>query len=138
MKEEYGKIVELAGDLATVRVGRHETCTACGACGGARQVVVKAVNKAGAKVGDEVRFEFLEEKMLLGAFMVFVWPLIFAAVGAAFGFLLAPSLDADIDSSAIGGAIVFFLLSLFLVKKFDKKAAANSAAKPVIVEILGK
>lgn len=136
MKEEYGRVVALAGSLATVRVGRHAECSSCGACGGARQAVVEAENAIGAAVGDAVRFEFREANMLVGAFMVFVWPLIFAAAGAAFGFLAAPSIDVDVDSSAVGGAVLFFLLSLFFVKKFDRKAARDVAARPRIVEVV--
>jgi sigma-E factor negative regulatory protein RseC len=36
------------------------------------------------------------------------------------------------------GALVFFLLDLVVVKRFDRRAAKNQALKPVIVEILDK
>lgn len=136
MREEYGRVVALDGAVATVRVGRHAECSSCGACGGARQAVVEAENAAGAAIGDAVRFEFREQSVILGAFMVFVWPLIFAAFGGALGFLAAPSIDASVDSSATGGAVLFFLLSLVVVKKFDKKAGRDAAARPRIVEIV--
>ena len=42
MKQEQGIVLETADGMAKVRIGRHAECGSCGACGGARQVVVDA------------------------------------------------------------------------------------------------
>ena len=138
MKQEQGIVLETIGEMAKVRIGRHEECGSCGACAGARQVVVDTVNPLGAEVGQRVRFEFREENVLTGAFVVFVLPLILGAVGAVIGHLVAPVLEADGSLPYVLGALVFFLLALVLVRKFDRRAAKNQALKPVIVEILDK
>ena len=136
MKQEQGIVLETEGSTAKVRVGRHEECGSCGACGGAKHVVVEAANPVDAKAGDKVRFEFREENVLTGAFVVFILPLLFGAVGAVIGHFVAPILDASGSLPYVLGALIFFLIALGVVKKFDRHAAKNQALKPVIVKIL--
>ena len=137
MKQEQGIVMETAGGTAQVRIARHEECGSCGACGGAQRVVVEAANPVEAKAGDKVIFEFREENVLTGAFVVFILPLIFGAVGAVVGHFAAPFLDESGSLPYVLGALIFFLIALGVVKKFDKQAARNQALKPVIVKILG-
>lgn len=136
MKQEQGIVLETDGQRAKVKVGRHEECGSCGACGGAQNVVIEATNSLGAEAGQRVRFEFREEKVLTGAFVVFILPLIFGGIGAVIGHLVAPLLDANGSLPYLLGALVFFLIALGVVKKFDQRAAKDQAAKPVIIEIL--
>ena len=136
MKQEQGIVLETDGQTAKIKVGRHEECGSCGACSGAQNVVVEAANPLGAKVGQRVRFEFREENVLTGAFVVFILPLICGGVGAVIGHFMAPWLDATGSLPYVLGALVFFLIALGLVKKFDRRAAQDKAAKPVIIEIL--
>jgi len=138
MKQEQGIVLETVDGMAKVRIARHEECGSCGACGGAQRVVVEAVNPVEARAGDKVLFEFREENVLTGAFVVFILPLIFGAVGAAIGHFAAPLLDASGSLSYVLGALIFFLIALVVIKKFDRRAAKNQALKPVIVEILDK
>lgn len=138
MKQEQGIVLETVDGMAKVRIARHEECGSCGACGGAQRVVVEAVNAVEARAGDKVLFEFREENVLTGAFVVFILPLIFGAVGAAIGHFAAPLLDASGSLPYVLGALIFFLIALVVIKKFDRRAAKNQALKPVIVEILDK
>ena len=50
MKEEEGLVIGVSpqAGTATVKVGRHAECSACGACAGSRQLTVEAVNGPGA------------------------------------------------------------------------------------------
>ena len=55
MKIEEGTIVGINDNgLADVKVGRHSDCMACGACDGAQNIVVQALNPVGAEVGQQV------------------------------------------------------------------------------------
>jgi len=136
MKEEQGVVIETDGRYAKIRVGRHEECSSCGACAASKHLVVEAVNALDAKVGERVKFAMKEEQMLLGAFVVFILPLVFAAFGAYGGWELSVSYGSDATKSAVLGAVLCFLFSLIAVKLFDRKAARDMAAKPVITEIL--
>jgi sigma-E factor negative regulatory protein RseC len=99
-------------------------------------VVVEAANPVGAVVGQRVLFAFREEQVLTGAFVVFILPLLLGGVGAVIGHFMAPFLEASGSLPYVIGALLFFLLALGLVRKFDRRAAQDKAAKPVIIEIL--
>ncbi len=132
MKQELGLVIQTDGNMAKVKVGRHSDCVACGACPSAQSIIIDAINKAGAKAGQRVRFEMQEQHVLTGAFVVFVLPLICAAVGALIGW----QAGAGETTPIVVGAVVCFLASLIAVKMFDRNAARKQNLKPVIIEIL--
>lgn len=135
-------VLEVREGLARIRVGRHAECVSCGACAGAQNVMVDAVNRMGARPGQRVRFEMQEEHVLRGAFVVFILPLFAAGFGAVLGWQYGTSQgmealgEESLQNPAICGAILLFLLSLAGVKLYDRKAGRNQQMKPVIVEIL--
>ena len=89
MKVEEGTVVSVFADgSAEVKVGRHSDCIACGACEGAKDIVVTAVNKVNAKEGQHVKFEFHDTNIVVGAFICFVMPLLLAAAGAIIGYFV--------------------------------------------------
>ena len=142
MKQEEGVVLEVNDGLARIRVGRHSDCISCGACAGAQNVVVDAVNRLGAEPGQRVRFELQEEHVLRGAFVVFILPMLAAGIGGIIGWQLGliwhmESIHHEsLANPAIGGALLFFLLSLFCVKLYDRKAGRNRQIKPVITGII--
>ncbi len=142
MKQEEGIVLELRGKLAHIRVGRHEECVSCGACGGAQNVTVDAVNELGAQPGQHVKFEMQETNVLTGAFMVFILPLLAAALGGFLGWQLGISRGMDVleqeslRNPMVAGAGLFFFLSLIIVKLYDRRAGNRRQSRPVIVEIL--
>jgi len=142
MKQEEGMVLETHDGMARIRVGRHAECVSCGACAGARNVTVDAVNRMGARPGQHVKFEFRETNMLRGAFVVFILPLLAAAAGAALGWKfgvmreMASVEQESLQNPAVGGAVLFFLLSLFGVRAYDRRTGRDREMKPVIVEIM--
>lgn len=136
MKQEEGLVVKVQDGLASIKVGRHAECSGCGACPSSRQVMVEAVNRIGAQPGQRVRFAMQEAHVLTGAFVVFVLPLLSAAVGAVLGWQLAIGIGEDYPFWAEAGAGFFFVLSLFTIRLFDRQVAKQQRLKPVIVEIL--
>ncbi|SFT66958.1 positive regulator of sigma(E), RseC/MucC [Selenomonas sp. GACV-9] len=136
MKQEQGLVVEVYDGLAKIKVGRHAECTSCGACPSSRQVMVEAVNSLGAQPGQRVRFALQEQDVLVGAFVVFVLPLLGAGLGAVAGWWLAPSLSLPEAQGSVGGAVIALVLALAFVRSFDRRVARRQEMKPVIVEIL--
>jgi len=123
-----------AGNMARIKVGRHEECVGCGACPSGQNVILEAVNELGAKPGQRVKFVFHETNALLGAFVVFVLPLIMSGLGAWIGF--SSELLGAGDAGMLRGAILFFCLSLVLVKSFDRRLGERQKLKPIITQIL--
>ena len=126
---EEGVVIELQGDMAKVKVGRHENCSGCGACGSAKNISTVVYNEIGAKIGDRVNFSLPETNIVTGAFMVFMFPLIFASLGAAVAFIFFEEYVPHL-------AIVFFLLSLIFVKLYDKKKRHDLKYNAKIIEII--
>ena len=124
MKVEEGTVVSVFADgSAEVKVGRHSDCIACGACEGAKDIVVTAVNKVNAKEGQHVKFEFHDTNIVVGAFICFVMPLLLAAAGAIIGYF-------------VSGSIVAFCIGLGGVKYFDRSLSKSEKSKPKVIEII--
>ena len=54
---EFGTVLDVNGEFATVRIGRNSACASCGKCGmteGQKHVDFFAANDVGAAVGDTV------------------------------------------------------------------------------------
>ena len=136
MKVEEGTVVSVFADgSAEVKVGRHSDCIACGACEGAKDIVVTAVNKVNAKEGQHVKFEFHDTNIVVGAFICFVMPLL-AAAGAIIGYFVSGSFGTDAVRSEVVGAIVAFCIGLGGVKYFDRSLSKSEKSKPKVIEII--
>ena len=136
VNREQGLVIEEHGDMVKNQVGRHNDCQSCGACPGSQHIIIDAVNTLGAKKGQRVAFEVRETSVLKGAFMVFVLPLIAAAIGAFLGWRAGEAWSYDLTHAAIAGGLLLFLVSLGAVRLFDRSVARDQSMKPVIVEIL--
>ena len=137
MKVEEGTVVSVFADgSAEVKVGRHSDCIACGACEGAKDIVVTAVNKVNAKEGQHVKFEFHDTNIVVGAFICFVMPLLLAAAGAIIGYFVSGSFGPDAVRSEVVGAIVAFCIGLGGVKYFDRSLSKSEKSKPKVIEII--
>lgn len=124
---ELGTVIETEGETAQVKVGKHAECSACGACASAKNAVVTVSNKIGAKIGDRVKFETPDENILLGAFMVFMFPLVFTAIGTTFAYFF-------IFEYIIQTALFSFLISLLFVKMYDTYKGKELLMKSRIIE----
>lgn len=145
MEEQEGTVVEVKNGWAVVRVGRHEECTGCGACGAARQQMVEARDELGTHPGTRVRFRMPRHSVALGAFVVFALPLLLAGLGGVLGFMLSAGPEAFFAGAAaqemalgekaatIGGAIVGTLVGLRGIKWFDRKVAGRQPYLTAII-----
>lgn len=136
MKIEEGTIISIKEKgTAEIKVGRHSDCIACGACEGAENIVVTAVDPLGVKVGQHVKFEFRDVNIVIGAFICFVMPLLVCAAGAFAGHFLALAQGFDTVQTAVIGGIIGFLIGAVGVKLFDRSLSKAENSKPKIIEI---
>jgi len=136
MKTEQGLVLEVIKDVAKIKVGRHNDCKNCGACPGEDSVIISANNKVGAKAGQRVVFEVKEENVLMGAFVVFVLPLIAVFIGALLGNFVGKYIQANIYVSQITGGIIAFVLAIIFVKLFDRATSKSNKSNPEVISIL--
>lgn len=135
-QEEIGIVLEVEGKMAKVKAARHGDCENCGSCPGDMAIVMDVQNPLSAKPGQKVAFEIPQANMLQAAFMVYIMPLLAAGIGAVIGGVVATQFGWPVVPWQIGGGIAVFVLSLFLVKLYDRAVKKNSKMLPVITKIL--
>jgi len=117
MAQEQGFVTSIREDgWAEVVAERKDGCDDCGAkqcCvsfGSSSEMVVKALNRAGAKVGDLVSITLSSGTVLKGAAVLYLIPL----AGLMSGVLIGAGLYQRLAVSETGAAIVFGFAGLFL------------------------
>lgn len=81
-------------------------------------------------------FEIQDDHTLKGAFLIFVLPIIALFAGVWLGGTVFSYLSFSIPIGRIIGGVIFFLLSLFLIKFTDKKLERKQTSLPSIIKII--
>lgn len=139
--QEIGQVLSVQGDTASVRVKRSEACAHCGKCGmlaldSSHDIVVEADNHALARAGDTVRLELEPGEYLTAAFVVYVFPILAAALGYAILAILSPQMGMARGTMGMLGALFGFVASYALIRAYDQKARREGRCKPQVVEIV--
>ena len=144
MATEQGVVLRTDSEAAWVKTLRNsacEGCTARGSChsmGGEQEMEVKAINTAGARVGDRIVLSFETASLLKATFLIYVFPIILLIAGAAFGQVLAPFIKFSPSALSVLLGFVFFFTALFIIKARANKMAKKNAYQPKITKILTK
>ena len=69
--------------------------------------------------------------MLVAAFMFFIFPIITTALGVFIGGYIGKFMGVSIEISQIIGGIVAFVLSVVIIKIFDKSIKVDENAKKI-------
>lgn len=111
---KLGFVTAVHDNTAVVRLARHSACSECGSCGhgesgDSKEMLVEALNEAGAVVGDQVLVDLESVQVVRAAFIFYAIPLIalLAGVFAAKAILDGMGYTAHSD---LGSAIVGTLL----------------------------
>jgi len=136
MKVEEGTIIEVTGNIAKIRVGKHSDCVSCGACPGSDSPIIEADNKIGAKVGQRVLYEVVDTYKVKSALIIFAAPLLIAFLGVLAGGVIAESAGWEILTGKIIGGIAAFVIAGILIKLFDRHVGKKANALPEIKSIV--
>ncbi len=122
-----GIVLKTDGEFATVGVKRQTACDTCRAqCGGhcdkASTVETVVKNTLGAKVGDRVRLYSGTSRVLLYAALVFILPLITAALGYLIPYLLGGTTGVNSAAAVIAFILTFVIIWLVFGKKKSYEA----------------
>jgi len=143
MAQEQGFVTSIREDgWAEVVAERKDACDDCGAkqcCvsfGSSSEMVVRALNRAGAKVGDLVSITLSSGTVLKGAAVLYLIPL----AGLMSGVLIGAGLYQRLAVSETGAAIVFGFAGLFLgfilTAFISRWMSAHNRLTPVITRII--
>ena len=96
---KVGIVTATHNKTAVVRLARHSACSECGACnhgeGESKDMLVEALNEAGAVVGDQVQVDLESVQVVRAAFIFYAIPLIALLAGVF-------SVKAILDAMGVG------------------------------------
>ena len=140
---QFGQVLEVQEDKATIKVRKHASCKSCGACGflsktDVEEVVLEAFNPIGAKKGEVVKVTAERRKVLLATLIVYVIPIIALVVAMYIGQQLAIGMGREDIHELVGiitglGAMSAVFVGVRLV---DKRIEKSQEFKPVIIEVV--
>lgn len=133
-KEQQGIVIEVKGKIAIVKLTQHGECENCGTCAGSNAALIEMNNKIGAKKGDKVAFEPVENGMLKATFIVFWFPLICIFIGGQIGEWISRQLNNTSNIYQVLGGIVALILSLIIIVFYEKKVKSNLNRLPIITK----
>jgi sigma-E factor negative regulatory protein RseC len=97
---------------------------------------VKAINSAGASVGDRIVLSFETASLLKATFLIYVFPIILMIAGAVLGQVLAPFTEFSPSGLSVLLGFAFFFSALFIIKARANKMAKKNAYQPKITKII--
>lgn len=130
---ENGKIIRTENTYAYVRLKKNPNCGGCRMCGfkrGMEYVDVKADNIVGATQGDEVVIETAKDNSIKAAAIVYLLPLLFAALGVLIGYFL----NSEILTVAL--CLIMLVLGYIIIALIDKKLSKRKDFRPQIIKII--
>lgn len=138
MKENEieGIVLQLRGELALVRPTGHTGCNSGFCCQGegVNKVDLEARNEINAVVGDKVIFEAQERGLLLAAFITFILPFVLVFLGGILGYKISGLLSMNVTAAVVAGGAILFVISILIIKFYDKYVSNNLSLKPVITK----
>ena len=143
MATEQGVVMETFAASARVKTTRTKACEGCsakGSChtlgGGGTDMVVEAINEAGAKTGDTILLSLPTSSFLKATFLIYLFPTLGLLAGAAAGHATASFLG--FDPSPLSAILGFgsFGLVFWFVKTKGNRMAKTDDYKPRIVRIV--
>ena len=144
MIEETGRVVEVQGDYAWVETGPATSCGSCSlqkGCGtsvlaslfGRRHSPVRALNRAGARAGEQVVIGISESSLVRGSLAVYIVPLAGMLVGALAGRYFGMVLWSHAELASIVGAVIGLLAGLVWLRFFSRASDRDERYQPVVM-----
>mgnify|MGYP001822952074 FL=1 len=145
MATERGVVIRLGkpdSGLAWVQTQRTSACKSCSSrhsCsageGGGQEMEVEALNKAGARVGDEIILNLDTVPLLKATFLLYVFPILCMIAGAVVGHRYA--LSRQWDPSALSAALSLgaLVVSFVIIRMRGRKLSHDRSYKPQIIRI---
>ena len=141
--EESGIVMETSADTAKVKLIRTGGCEGCGASKTCKAVsdtenTITVINNVGAAAGQHVTIEITSGVFLKATFITYILPVVGLFVGAALGGKYGTDIYSGIKADywqAIGG-IIFFFISVAIIRLYDRMLSHDRDLMPVITKVL--
>lgn len=118
---EIGQVIEIFHDnKITVKLERKEACAKCRACTAglsSKEMLIKAINRCNASVGDNVEIVIEEKNFIAAVFIMYGIPFLFLLIGIFLGYWVGGYLkieQKELFSFVLG--IIFVCLSYLIIR----------------------
>lgn len=101
-------------------------------------MIVEALNRAQASVGDRVEISIEEASVLKASVLVYLIPIVMLFIGAVIGKMVGARFEFDTDLAAFVFGAIVFAITLVVVRHSGRKLGKQSEYVPVITRILEK
>lgn len=137
MQTGEGIIEEIINDEEVrVKIRRDQLYAACSSCIGSEHVYITAKNPIGATLKQYVRYEVQDNHMVAGAAICFVAPLAAAIILGLLGNTLSEGWGYNGFAGGAVGAILGILVSLGLIRWYDRHLKQKDDTRATITEII--
>ena len=136
IKTQEAVVISVDGDLAQVKMSRHNDCASCGACSGMSAAVVLADNSIHASVGQSVLVSMPQNDMLKAAFLVYIMPLVFILAAIYTGTVIAEQVGVDSIYSYVSTFLLFGAFVVWLIRRYELKLHNNRQKLPTVIKLL--
>lgn len=135
---ENGVVKKVERDLAWVITVKGEQCAGCTACKsfGQGSFEVVALNKRGAKPGDNVEIEINPKHVVKYAVIVFMLPVLSLIIGYFLGSSYLTSIGLSSETAGIFGSLGLLLISFMGIIGYDRMVSKSQPINAQINRIL--
>jgi sigma-E factor negative regulatory protein RseC len=141
--EEEGMVTAIEGAYALVKVVRTTSCAHCPSAGvchieSDREMIVKARNSVGARIGQRVQLFIAPGSILAASFLLYIIPLFGLIFGAVAGKLVLAHVWPRLSSEllAAGAGLITMAGTLAGIRFYDRRRKSNERFMPKIIQVL--
>jgi sigma-E factor negative regulatory protein RseC len=141
MAQEKGLVTSITEDgWAQVETNRNDACSDCGSChvsfGCNSEMTIKAINRAGAGVGDLVSIHLSSKTIMKSAASLYLIPVAGLISGAFMGEGLSTRLAMSETSAIALLSLAGFILGYIITALISRWMSAQRTLSPVITRII--
>ncbi len=140
---EWGKVVAVKGKQAVLSIAKKDECDKCGRCRPGRgddEMIMEAVNRAGAQVGDTVEVTDEVNSRAVQLVVHFGIPITDGIIGGILGYVLARLFNQmdNIFVWVVSVGLISMAISFVLSRKLLDDVERLKSRKLVVVSIIRK
>ena len=141
MAQEKGLVTSITGDgWAQVETDRNDACSHCGSCrvsfGSNSEMTIKAINRAGARVGDLVSMHLSSGTIMKSAAILYLIPVAGLISGAFMGEGLSEKLHISETAAIALLSLLGFILGFIITAFISRWMSARRTLSPIITRII--
>jgi len=140
-EQRIGVVKSIENDMAIVATARRGACESCsekGLCfslGKDEPNLIKAINRANAKIGDAVNLEIADGTTIKATFFLYFLPLLGLIAGAFAGSWLAAQSGWDTDLVSLLFGMIGFAIAISVSIVMDRVARKKRHYFPIVASI---